>query len=191
MKRKTLIKTSIALISLLLLSVVQVSAALDTSLEKSNATSLVKLQLMKGDENGNLKLGDNVSRCEFTTLILRILGKENNTEINDIKDIFTDLNPKHWAYNNIKIATKLGLINGYEDKTFRPDSFVTFTEARAILVRALGYEPYLEGKWPENIINKSKQIGLDHNIDLPQDKEITRGEASILIYNSLTIPFSK
>ena len=189
MKSKKFIKVSIFLISLFL-TVAQVSAAMDLNLEKDNANSLVKLQLMKGDENGNLKLEDNVSRCEFTTLIIRMLGKEGDKDLDSIKNEFTDLSQKHWAYNNIKIASKYGLINGYDDKTFRPDNNVTFTEARAIIVRALGYEAQLEGKWPENVINKSKQIGLDHNISLPQDKEITRGEASILIYNSLTVPYA-
>jgi hypothetical protein len=190
-KKKIINKFIIILVSILFLSVIQVYAAVDTALEESNAASLVKLQLMKGDENGNLKLQDKVSRCEFTTLVIRMLGREGDTNIDSIKNEFTDVSQKHWAYNNIKIGIKHGLINGYEDKTFRPDNNVNFTEARAIIVRALGYEPYLKGKWPENVINKSKEIGLEHNIDLPDDKEITRGEATVLIYNSLIIPYSK
>jgi hypothetical protein len=189
-KKKFINKLIIILVPLILLSIINVYAAVDASLEESNAAALVKLQLMKGDENGNLKLQDKVSRCEFTTLVIRMLGKEGDTALDSVKNEFPDVSQKHWAYNNIRIGVKYGLINGYEDKSFRPDNNVNYTEARAIIVRALGYEPYLAGKWPENVINKSKEIGLEHNIDVPDDKEITRGEATILIYNSLTIPYS-
>ncbi|HHW31230.1 MAG TPA: S-layer homology domain-containing protein [Clostridiaceae bacterium] len=192
-----MIKVKLKIIKILIISALVISIFLpvthaNTDLEllqiENSANALVALQILKGDEHGNLKLQDSVSRCEFTTLILRILGKEGEEDVNAIENPFTDLDEKHWAYNNIIIATKYNLINGYEDKTFRPDNNVTFTEARAIIVRALGYESQLEGNWPDNVINMSKRLGLDYNLNLPQDKEITRGEASVLIYNALTIP---
>lgn len=194
-KKARTILLSILIISLFLLPLVKANDHADTNLIEHNAEALVNLQILRGDEHGNLKLNDNVSRCEFTTLIIRILGKEGESDLNstdnNTENLFTDVSEKHWAYGNIITALKYGLINGYEDKTFRPDNNVTFTEARAIIVRALGYESHMEGKWPENVINMSKKLGLDYNIDLPQDKEITRGEASVLIYNSLTIPYAK
>ena len=83
------------------------------------------------------------------------------------------------------------LFKGYTDNTVRPNDNVTFTEARAILIRALGYENTMSGKWPDNVINKAEELGLNRNLDLPKDKQITRGEASVLIYNSLTVDFKK
>lgn len=46
---------------------------------------------------------------------------------------FTDASG-HWAKEKIKKAQSLGLINGYEDGTFRPDEPVTMTEAMVMAV---------------------------------------------------------
>lgn len=187
------------LIAIMITSIVIVffSSFLQPSAETSNQTqekcanALFKLGILKGDEKGNLKLADKVTRCEFLTMILRVLNYENNTDTKDIKIEFKDLSPKHWAYNNIKIAVVHNLIKGYDDNTMRPDNFVNFTEALAITIRALGYESKLVGKWPDNVINKSVELKLNRALEIPWDKELTRGEASILIYNSLVVDFVK
>ena len=181
-----------ALLALILsLLTLQVSAEVDTTLQNKCAATLVRLQLLRGDQNGNLKLQDKVRRCEFITLVIRMLGYENDKDTSGVDFKFTDISSKHWAYNNMKIALKYKLITGYNDNTLKPDNYVTFTEARAVLVRALGYESTMTGKWPDNVINKASDLGLNKDIDLPKDKEITRGETSVLIYNSLTVKFNR
>lgn len=192
MKKLSVMLIKIMAIAVILsLSVFQANAEVDPAVQDRCANALVKLDLLRGDQNGNLKLGDKVKRCEFVTLVIRMLGYENETDLKDIDIKFKDLSEKHWSYNNMKIAYKYKLITGYDDNTIRPDNYVTFTEARAILVRALGYESTMEGKWPDNVINKSAELGLNKNLDLPNDKEITRGEASVLIYNSLLVDFNR
>ncbi|MEK5488527.1 S-layer homology domain-containing protein [Lysinibacillus sp. FSL M8-0355] len=49
---------------------------------------------------------------------------------------FTDT-AQHWAKEYIQKAADAGLMNGYTDGTFRPDSSVTRAQAAAILVRSL------------------------------------------------------
>lgn len=41
---------------------------------------------------------------------------------------FSDLPANHWAYNNIMKLTNSGVINGYQDGTFRPGNMVTYGE---------------------------------------------------------------
>jgi len=166
----------------------------NTSMEEICAQALVNLKIMMGDENGNLKLGNDITRCEFITLVNRMMAyeyeDEDETGMAQVKVPFTDITEKHWAYKNILIALKHSLIKGYTDNTIRPDNKISFIEAKAVILRAFGYDE-VNGKWPDSIIEKSKDIGLNKNLNIPEDKLITRGEAAILIYNALTVNFIK
>lgn len=156
-----------------------------------SSRALVSLKLMIGDENGNLKLNDNLTRCEFVTLVNRMMGYDKEDYFKNADMPFSDVQENHWAYNNIKAAVSNGLINGYTDNTFRPDNKVTFVEAQAVILRALGYQSQITKAWPEGIIEKSLELNLGQYLSIDKDKQLTRGEASILIYNALTIDFYK
>lgn len=53
---------------------------------------------------------------------------------------FTDINDNTLYKDAIITLTKLGVINGYEDGTFRPDNTITRAEFTAIITRTLGAE---------------------------------------------------
>ena len=46
---------------------------------------------------------------------------------------FSDING-HWAYNNIMSMANQGVVNGYEDGTFRPENMVTYGEFMKLVV---------------------------------------------------------
>lgn len=50
---------------------------------------------------------------------------------------FSDLGPNHWAYNAVMFMVEKGIITGYPDNTFRPDTPVTRAEFARIMVVAL------------------------------------------------------
>lgn len=50
---------------------------------------------------------------------------------------FRDIPSDHWAKEYIKKAVEAGYINGYEDKSFRPDQSITEEEFLAMIVKAL------------------------------------------------------
>lgn len=189
MEKKLLVKSIIIIAFTLLIFSMQVQANVPTNanFEEIASKALVNLKLMMGDEQGNLNLENNVTRCEFVTLVNRMMTYD--VDDSSLSVPFKDISPKHWAYNNIKTALKHSLINGYTDNTVRPDNYVSFVEANAVIIRALGYDSNINKKWPEGIIDKSKELGLDKNMKVPEDKLITRGEASVLIYNALTVNF--
>ena len=51
---------------------------------------------------------------------------------------FSDVPEEHWAYEYISELTSRGIINGYDDGSFRPDANVTRAEFVTILCRAAG-----------------------------------------------------
>ncbi len=190
MKKYFYLKIVMILVILLSL-VVPANAAVDAKLQSQYAQDLVTLKLLKGYADGSLGLQNNIKRSEFVTFVVRMLGYENSTEANGVTVSFKDIDKKHWAYNNIKVAIKLKLISGYPDNTVGPEKNVTYSEALTVLVRALGYEKTLSGKWPDNVISKAAQLGISKDVSLSANKQITRGEMAVLVHNSLTVDFNK
>lgn len=157
---------------------------------KTSSSALANLKLMVGDQYGDLMLDNKITRCEFVTLVNRMMGYDDEDIQTSSPIPFIDIDSNHWAYNNVKAAIKHELIKGYPDNTLRPDGYVTFLEAQAVLVRALRYESTIKEDWPFGVINKSSELKLNRNIKLDNDVQISRGQASVLVYNALTTNFA-
>ncbi len=178
------------ILTMLLLLVSNPFAASDISIMEKNANSLVKLGIMKGYEDGTLRLDNKIKRSEFITLVVKMMAYDKDTDLAGTKISFKDLQTKHWAYTNIRVALKYELVTGYPDNTIAPDKDVTFAEALAVVIRALGYEKTLIGKWPNNVVNKGTELGLNKNLDLKPDHPLSRGEMAVIVYNALTVNFA-
>ena len=72
---------------------------------------------------------EKLTRAEFAVIITRILELDT-THTNDT--LYYDVN-RHWAKNEINVLTKTGIIEGYADKSFRPDESITREEVAKIL----------------------------------------------------------
>ncbi len=180
----------IALLTVLTFILVPFDAFAADDLQNQCAKSLVKLNIMQGYEDGSLRLDNKIKRSEFVTLIVKMLQYDKDTDVSNVKVDFKDIKKSHWAYNYVRLSVKYNLIIGTPDKKFSPDSYITYAEALTVLVRSLGYESKLQGKWPESVLNMSAEIGLTSNLDLPQNKQITRGDMSVMVCNSLTVNFN-
>ena len=73
---------------------------------------------------------------------------------------FSDVTETHWAYNDIMSLTKSGVLNGYEDGTFRPDNYVTQAEMAKIITIAFD----LQGNSKENPDETTNADTLKKNI---------------------------
>ena len=51
---------------------------------------------------------------------------------------FTDVSKDHWAYEAIEELAEKGIINGYEDGTFKPNEPITRAEVATIISRIKG-----------------------------------------------------
>lgn len=148
---------------------------------------LVALNLLRGDENGDLRLQDTLKRSEYTALILRMMGHDEITSSYADEDVFTDVSENHWAKGYIEFAEGINLIDGTSENTFEPDRPVSRSEAIKIIVSALGYTELAESKggYPvgyEQIATKLKMLS-----NISSDGAFTRQNACQLILNSLTV----
>ncbi len=93
--------------------------------------------IVYGYPDGEFKPKNNLTRAEFAALIRRFTGIENA----DGKNPFSDLDKSHWAYEDILALNASGLIEGYDDKTYRAENEITRAEVMTVINKILGRNP--------------------------------------------------
>lgn len=87
------------------------------------------------DDTESFDPTSDITRADFATYIVKALGLYRTN--GEITNIFSDVSVASDKAYAISLATQYGLINGYEDGTFRPKNSITRLEAMAIMSRAL------------------------------------------------------
>lgn len=175
---------SIILIGCLLMTSAVTAA---TSEESYAGNQLRILGILRGYEDGSLRLDNSIKRAEVAALTVRILGYEGVVVDGDPRD-FSDVEASYWAADVIQNAYKLKLIQGYPDMTFKPLDDISYAEVVAIMVNALGEQDGMEGEWPNNYLNRAKDLGIiPINSNVEPTKKVTRGEMSVIIWDTLLV----
>ncbi|WP_130616198.1 S-layer homology domain-containing protein [Cohnella abietis] len=135
---------------------------------------------------------------------LPVLEQSTDTTTNPTTEVkFSDI-AKHWAEASIKQAVISGIVKGYTDGTFRPNSTVTREEFAVMLMNAL--KP--QGKGAELTFTDNAKIGIWSQIAIAQavqagiikgnkdgsfrpKNEVTRAEMAVMIANALEQPIEE
>jgi hypothetical protein len=80
-----------------------------------------------------------VTRAEFAAMLVRLLGMSGLQG----EDIFDDVDPGDWFYDEVASAYKLGLIEGVSDTEFKPNDNITREEMAVMAARMLKLKYYL------------------------------------------------
>ncbi|WP_250675290.1 family 10 glycosylhydrolase [Paraclostridium ghonii] len=88
----------------------------------------IKYGYINGYEDNTFRPEGQITRAEFVKLVNRVFNLTEQGNIN-----FTDVSSSDWYYNEVRVAAKYGYINGYEDKSFRPNNPITRQEAMKII----------------------------------------------------------
>ena len=191
MRKLRLLKVFMVLLLLSIGFTVPSTAETASDVQNTCASALVTLDILHKDAKGSLGLKSKMKRCEFIAAVNNAMCFDKAADASTVKISFKDINSKHWAYNEIRTAVAHGLISAYPDNTIKPDKVITNIEAVGILLKALGYGESISGQTAEIILGKASELGLDKNSGLKADSQLTRGDASIIIYNALTINFNQ
>lgn len=93
-----------------------------------------------------------------------------------------------WYYTAVTELAGAGIINGYEDGTFRPANEVTYGQALKLIMMAAGYED-LSGtgsSWAKGFLDKALEDGLlSQTVNL--DRKITRSAIAEIAYKALKL----
>lgn len=92
---------------------------------------------------------------------------------------FTDVNKNDWFYSTVNELSDKGVITGYEDKTFKPQKSVTYSEFLTLLNNAIGTKQAPDYKnpteWYKPTFDYLKSKGVIQTINNP-NQEISRNE---------------
>lgn len=78
---------------------------------------------------------ETVTRGQFTVMLVRTLGLDEDARANS----FTDIPADYWCAGAVGTAVKMGLVSGYSNGTFGPNDPITREQMAAMLVRALRF----------------------------------------------------
>ncbi|MDY0235476.1 MAG: S-layer homology domain-containing protein [Gudongella sp.] len=104
-------------------------------------------------------------------------------------DSFKDVKQSDWYYGNISILVQDGTLNGYPDKTFKPQNTITRAEFIKATMSVIGYDniPSTGTHWADGYIQKGKDLGiLCSYVTSNPDVAITRYDMSRIVSNLLT-----
>jgi len=95
---------------------------------------------LQGYGDGIFAPGTSMTRAELATVLVRIAEKSGR-DLGDETIEFTDVLETAWYAEYVEKAAAYGLVNGYEDGTFRPNNTVTRAEAVTMINRMLNRNP--------------------------------------------------
>ncbi len=124
-----------------------------------------------------------ITRAEFAKVIV-VAKYGANVIAEATASKFSDMEG-NWAVPYVEYASGAGIINGYEDGTFRPANPVTYAEAVKMVVCALGYGPVVEvtSPWYQGYLNIANIIGLTKGAVGMAEVPAVRGLVAQLVDN--------
>jgi len=164
---------------------------------KEDVETLASRGLINGTSNSVFNPDGNITRAEFTALIVRSLY----TDHSENKGAFTDVPADSWYTEAVETAYDLGLVTGSGENTFSPDANITREQLAVIAYRLYQYKNGTTVGNTENIFTDSQDIseyaktaanfvqntdvmkGID-NIFYPK-RNTTRQEAAVALYRLL------
>ncbi len=159
-----------------------VAFAFDDSIGHLNQEAIDSLKednVIQGYDDGTYRPDDKINRAEFSRIVLGSLNTEYDGKSQCFPDVQFD-----WYALYVCEAKSMGIVDGYPDGHFRPDSNVNLAEALKIILEAHKVplaQTYSE--WYEPYYYFMQDNGLLTSVDSSIDHEITRGEMAQLIFN--------
>jgi hypothetical protein len=155
----------------------------------SAVARLAALNITNGVGDGKFGVDQPVTRAQMITFVNRMLGYEDLAEMaKSEKSAFKDVPQNHWAVGQINLAYKLGLAQGVGNGKFDPNSKLTYAQALAFVLRALGFKDL---DWPYGYLAKAQDLGLAHGLNLAYNEVIKRGDLALVLDRALEVPMVK
>lgn len=179
------------ILALLLAILLLTSTALATSFPDVDESAvyadaaeyLNEIGVMQGDTQGNFNPNQTVTRAQMAAIICRMLGEADNLVTDGAR--FTDVPVSYWANGYIARGAELGIINGYQDGTFKPGNTVTYEQAVTMLIRSLDYENEANaaGGYPDGYLTIAQNLVLLKEVNAKSGMPLDRGNVAVILYN--------
>lgn len=134
----------------------------------------------------------NITRAEFIKIVLKTLEVPVDETV--IISKFKDVKKGEWYVPYVEVAHSKGIISGYKDNTFKPNGFITRSEAVKIILLTAGlnksttydakFSDVVKGAWYESYVNYAAEKGIVEgyaNGKFGPNNKLTRAEAAKII----------
>ena len=150
-----------------------------------------------GYEDGTVRPNGSITRAEVATIFFRLLTDETREQYWSSTNNYTDVKAGDWFNNAVSTLSRMGILGGYADGTFRPNSGITRAEFAKIAVSFFEYEgieaenvftDVAHGSWYEDFVAAAAEIGLIEGYEdgsFRPESGITRAEACTIINRTL------
>lgn len=175
----------LALLQLLMISAYASGAQITVSQQED----LKNLGIMIGDESGDLRLGDTITRAEAVKMICTAGNIKIKTSGSE-EPSFVDVPREYWANKYINAAKEKNIVCGDNNGLFNPESSITNEEIAKMIVCLLGYGDMAKhsGGYPAGYTAVAERIGVTANLNLKGNLPAVRNDVAIMISNALDIP---
>ena len=144
-----------------------------------------------GYEDGTVRPNGSISRAEVATVLFRLLKDDVRMQNLTKDNAYSDVSDTAWYSTAVSTLSKMGVISGYPDGTFRPNAPITRAEFAAMIARfdetaKSADTPFtdISGHWAENAIGKAYGngwvAGSSKTVFCPESN-LTRAETATLL----------
>ncbi len=148
---------------------------------------LKSMSVLSGDENGNMRPNDLVTRAEFAKMAVLLSPYKNRVLPNIKMSVFSDCTSSHWASPYVKVAAENGIIQGFPNGTFGPNNTITYAQAVTVALKLLGYTDEDFGNiYPEPQMGMAQSLKLNEGVQKQRDDALSRYEVSKILANTLS-----
>ena len=144
-----------------------------------------------GYEDGTVRPNGSISRAEVATVLFRLLKDDVRMQNLTKDNAYSDVSDTAWYAAAVSTLSKMGVISGYPDGTFRPNAPITRAEFAAMIARfdetaKSADTPFtdISGHWAENSIGKAYGNGWvegsSKTVFCPESN-LTRAETATLL----------
>ncbi len=155
--------------------------------EEEAAQVLAALDIMTGDDKGDLQLERAVTRAEFVKLTIAASVYADSVGGAASVSPYPDVAKSAWYASYVQVAKEKDLVRGNTRGEFEPGRSITLVEGVTLALRLLGYQDSdFSGAWGAGQMAMYSTLNLNRGISITGSDTMTRRDALWLFYNLLT-----
>lgn len=156
--------------------------------------------IINGYDDNTFKAGQAVNRAEALKMITKASGIFDENTLEEVSESpFTDAAPEDWYTKYLVAAKDKGIINGYDDDSFKPEQNINLVETLKILFESYGdfdfestidysYDDTPAEAWFKKYTSYAGAKGIVNiykSNTISPDQEMTRGYLAEVIYRAM------
>ena len=181
---------SLTLASVMLLGMMVVGAGAASYPDVDDADNIEAIEVlqavkvMQGDEKGNFRPDDSVSRAEMAVVMANLLNLDY--QYYEASCPFTDV--PNWARPYVGACYANKIVSGYNATTYGANDTVTAVQAASMMMRALGYfqydSDYADG-FETSTVRQGTRIGIFNGVGSSATAAMSRNQVAQMALNAL------